>query len=115
MKAVDGWIAAAGVAALALAGALVYKSYRQNTGAPAQLPSARAPAPSVDAFPSCRSIPPGMQRTRCEVRVARNKGRIRCAGGRLYHVTRDASGRERFNPWPASIKCWNGDAPQPSG
>lgn len=115
MKALDGWIAAAGLVALGLAGALVYKSYRQNTGTSMQLPSAQAPAPSVDAFPSCKDIPPGMRRVRCEVAVARREGRIRCAGGRLYHVTRDASGQEHFNPWPASIRCWNDEQAQPSG
>jgi hypothetical protein len=115
MKAVDGWIVTAAVVALALAGALVYKAHRQNNGDIVAMPSAASPAPSADAFPTCKQLVPGIPRMRCEIGVARSNGQVRCVGGRLYFVSHEGSGSKRFHPWPPSITCWTKKAGDSGG
>ncbi|NKZ37391.1 MULTISPECIES: hypothetical protein [Oleiagrimonas] len=108
MKTVDGWIAAAGVVALVLAGMVVYRSRESSRVDSAEaIPPVHAPAPASSSFPSCVNVSPDKARWRCEVGVARRQHRIRCYGQRLYYVTKDASGKTSYRPWPAVLQCWN--------
>lgn len=111
MKAVDGWIALAGLAALGLAALVVYRA--REDAAPARapvMPSVRAPAPPDADFPACLAQPAGLPRWRCQVRQARARGRLRCYGQRLFYVTHDPSGTIRYAPWPPALQCWTGPA-----
>lgn len=108
MKPVDGLIAAAALAVLALAGTVVYRAHHQSrANTPANLPSALASPPASDDFPSCMHLSKADARTRCEISVARNKGQLRCVGGRLYYARPTPDGDTQYHPWPASFSCWN--------
>lgn len=110
MRAVDGWIVAAGVAALVLASIVVLRSRQATRTTPdVPMPSIHAPAPPESAFPACRNQDSGMPRWRCQVAQARQQGRLRCYGQRLYYVVRPPSGTSTYYPWPAQLRCANSD------
>jgi hypothetical protein len=114
MRVVDGWIAAAGVAALVLASIVVLRSRQATRATPDMpIPSIHAPAPPGSAFPACRAQVGGMPRWRCQVEQARKQGRLRCYGQRLYYVGTLPSGASTYYPWPEQLQCANSTGTPP--